>query len=217
MTHPGTWHWERDGARAELPTATLPFPTGVASNSKQRKIHDLQDHARSQQANCGTRARVCQTRTYRWISLATRWCFWDPTPLRTKLSELQASQTPRRCTRLLFYSAGHCNGLLDFTPTKLGGAWIDSSTRPVIVTAYLTSLQLSSGAWIQWWKIKFSSIQPLGDKWSLIIVFGGYSAAPLRTSTRSYRRLWVVGFRLGGYMIHILRGCIQISLARNYR
>jgi hypothetical protein len=39
-----------------------------------------------------------------------------------------------------------------------------------------------------------------------------YSVAPLRMSTRSYSQLRVVGFRLEGCGIHILIGCIQISL-----
>ena len=138
---------------------------------------DLQYHARSQQANYGTRARVYQTRTYRWICLATRWCFWDSTtPLCTKLSELQASQTPWRCTHWLFYSAGHRNGSLGFILTMLGG--LDSRMKDQIYKHLTTSGQ-----------------------WSLPLRV--YSLALLRTSIRSYNRLpssRIVGSRAAGYI-----------------
>jgi len=57
--------------------------------------------------------------------------------------------------------------LLGYHATKLEGS--------AIITAYSASLELRSGAWIQVWKTKFTSIQPL-DKRSLIIVFGGILA-----------------------------------------
>jgi hypothetical protein len=66
-----------------------------------------------------------------------------------------------RClTRLLLHGLLHLHDLVD---TKLGGS--------AIITAYSASLQLCSGARIQGWKTKFSSIQLLGDKNSSIIVF----------------------------------------------
>jgi hypothetical protein len=54
--------------------------------------------------------------------------------------------------------------LFGYHATKLRGL--------AIVTVYSASLQLRSGAQIQGWKTKFISFQPLGDKRSLIIVFG---------------------------------------------
>jgi hypothetical protein len=114
----------------------------------------------------------------------------------TSLGEARSS----RCfTRLLLHRLLH---LHDLVGTKPGGSAIITaysaslllrSGGSAIITAYSASLRLRSGAWIQGCKIKFTIFQPLGDKQSLTIVLGGYSAAPLRTSTRSYNRLPSVG------------------------
>jgi hypothetical protein len=103
-----------------------------------------------------------------------------------------------------------------------------------IVTTYSASLWLRSGTRPLSWLTRFHSdyARGLGIKdgrqnlqalnhlaisghWSLSL--GDYSATPLGHLQRSYSQLWVVGFKLGGCRIHILRGCIQISSKRNCR
>jgi hypothetical protein len=54
--------------------------------------------------------------------------------------------------------------LFGYHATKLEGS--------VMASAYSVSLRLRLGARIQGWMTKFTSFQPLGNKQSLILVFG---------------------------------------------